>query len=296
MTTNKKKIWMISLALLVLWGPTNCASIKKKPNPSNQPPQAYKLSHGLDIALVPLEIEPRIVCIAFDKGRGRAAAKSAGELGKKAAIGGLQLPFYMLFQCRDPLEGAIVLVALPVLVPACGLGGAIIGTSAGAIGGAVKGDYIEKPMIRTEELAIFAEKATLMTGFNMEIAESITKTGTDLTDNTYTITNQDNITQDFDIILKVGVASMIFRGELERDPDIEFEAVVSVEMVDAAQKVLYSKTYDFISGDFSLSKWNKQDGDPLRARLDKFYQDISKNIIEDLFIQDELSSVDYLPE
>ena len=140
------------------------------------------------------------------------------------------------------------------------------------------------------------EKATLMTGFNMDIAESITKTGTDLTDNTYTITNQDNITQDFDIILKVGVASLTFRGELERDPDIEFEGVVSVEMVDAAQKVLYSKTYDFISGDFSLSKWNKQDGDPLRARLDKFYQDISKNIIEDLFIQDERSSVGYLPE
>jgi hypothetical protein len=294
MTLNQKKGLMIALALFFILGPIRCASVKQNHDPSNESFAAYQTSHGQHIAIVPMDAEPHIVCVAFDKGRGRAAAKRAGELGKKAAIGGLQLPFYMLFECRDPLEGAVVLVALPVLVPACGLGGAIIGTSAGAIGGAVKGDYIEKPMIRTEELAGFADKAASMKGFNVNLAENITKAGHNLTDNTFTITNQGDGRDDFDAILRVGMARLIFRGELERDPDIGFEAVINIEMLDASQHLLYANTYDYTSGDFNLSKWQTQDGLPLQAQFDRLYQKISEKVIEDLFVPNKRSSKDRL--
>ena len=296
MRLNKIGIAILTMSVFLILGSISCTSVKPKPNLPNDSLKLYKNSQGLNIAIVPMETDPHIVCIAYDKGRGRAAAKSAGELGKKAAIGGLQLPFYMLFQCRDPLEGAIVLVALPVLVPACGLGGAIIGTSAGAIGGAVKGDYIEKPMVRTEELAIFAEKASSMTGFNLDLSASLAKAGQDLTANNYTVATQSNADEDFDATLKVGMASLIFRGELERDPDIGFEVVVSIEMLDASQNVRYANTYDYASGNFNLSKWNKQDGRPLQKQFERCYQLISKQIIEDLFIQKETSSADFLPK
>ena len=284
MTIDKKGILMLSLALFLVLGPINCASVKPKHGPSNESLEVYKTSQMQNFAIVPMDTEPHIVCIAFDKGRGRAAVKSAGDLGKKAAVGGLKLPFYMLFQCNDPLEGAIVLVALPVLVPACGLGGAIIGSSAGAIGGAVKGDYIEKPMIRTEELAVFAEQASSMTGFNLDLAENLANAGHAMTDYNYTIATQPHVNEDFDATLKVGVTSLIFRGELDRNPDIDFKAVVRIEMTDASQKTLYTNDYEVTSGNFSLSKWNKQTGRPLDQQFDRIYQEISQTIIEDLFI------------
>ena len=291
MMLDKKGILMLSLALFLALGPINCASVKPKHAPSNEYLEVSKTSQMQNFAIVPLDTEPRIVCIAYDKGRGRAAVKSAGDLGKKAAVGGLKLPFYMLFQCNDPLEGAIVLVALPVLVPACGLGGAIIGTSAGAIGGAVKGDYIEKPMVRTDELAVFAEQASSMTGFNLDLAENLVKAGQVMTDYNYTIVTQPNVNEGFDATLKVGMTSLIFRGELDRDPDIDFEAVVRIEMIDASQKTLYTNDYEVTSGDFSLSKWNKQDGRPLQKQLDRFYQTVSEKVIEDLFVPNQRSSV-----
>lgn len=178
MDLSKNGFLIVSLSILLIIGPSGCTSTK--PNLSNALIQ-FDSTQELKIAVIPANNIPYIKCVAYDKGRGRAAAKGASKLGKDGAIGGLKLPIYALFQCNDPIAGALVFTCLPVLIPACGLAGAVLGSSAGAIGGAVKGDYKESPMEEEKSMANFADNASAMTDLNKALAEHLTKMGQNLT-------------------------------------------------------------------------------------------------------------------
>jgi len=296
MNLSKKGILIISILSLFVVGQPGCTSIKGKANLSNASIESDTTTRDLNVAVVPVNNIPHIRCIAYDKGRGRAAAKGANELGKEGAIGGLKLPLYALLQCNDPLAGAMIFVTLPVLVPACGLGGAVLGSSAGAIGGAIKGDYKEGPMEDIGDMVNFADTVSAMDNLNKALSEHLAKTGMELTHNNYTIKNIEDVTHDFDIILKVGITRLVYKGEIERDPDISFETVVHVEVTDSAENTYLSNRYSFSSKEISLSKWNKKKGQPLQIELNRCYQDISENIIKEIFILNERSLVEFLSE
>ncbi len=286
MKLSKNGFLIISLLILLIAGQSGCTSTKPKPNLSSALIQ-FDNTQELKVAVIPADNIPHIKCIAYDKGRGRAAAKGASELGKDGAIGGLTLPIYALWECNDPCAGALIFVGLPVLIPACGLAGAVLGSSAGAISGAVKGDYREIPMEEEGSMANFANNASAMMGLNKALAEHLSKMGQDLTNSNYTTLNIGDVNNDFDVILKVGITSLIFKGEIERDPDMSFETEVYVEATDSTEKVLSSDIYHFVSNEISLSKWNKKKGQPLHKEINRCYQDISKRIIIDMFSLNE---------
>jgi len=286
MNLSKNGFLIISLSILLILGQSGCTSTKPKPNLSSALSQLDS-TQELKVAVIPVDNIPDIKCVAYDKGRGRAAAKGASELGKDGAIGGLKLPIYALLQCNDPFAGALLLAGLPVLVPACGLAGAVLGSSAGAIGGAVSGDYRESPMEEEGSMANFADNASAMIGLNKALAEHLTKMGHELTNSHYTTINAGDAYNDFEIILKVGITRLTFKGEIERDPDISFETEVNVEATDSAGKFLSSDFYHFVSNEIRLSKWNKKKGLPLQKEINRCYQEISERIIKDLFLLNE---------
>jgi hypothetical protein len=280
----KRNFTSILLALLLLMAIAGCASTKPSAERSDAFIQYCNAARKLNIAIMPIGREPYVQCIAFDPGRGRAAAKGASELGKKGAIGGLTAPFYLLGQCRDPREGVIVLVLLPVLVPACGLGGAIIGTSAGAIGGAIKGDYKEMPMSAVAELEEVAEAVAAMTGYNKALAEHLMAAGQKLTNHGYALDQEGDRDDDIDAVFKIYISRLVLKGEIERDPDISFDMEVTVAVTDPAETVFFTEVYYYASDEISLSNWTKHDGQPLREELTRCYEVMSARIIKDIFM------------
>lgn len=253
----------------------------------------------LTVAIVPSAEAPRIEAVAYDEGRGRAAAKRAGELGREGAIGGALLPFEMLFQeTSDPLSAVVMIVLLPVLVPAFALGGAVIGTSAGAIGGAIKGDYQERPMHAVEAFEPFSSNLATLPPLGQQLAERFAATGNGITNNTYVLRPSIEPGDDFDVVLKLRITAIEFAAEMGSDPDIRFEMAVQVEITDADASIFFSESFSHRSGKISLFDWIERQGLPLREEFDACYGQFSRSVISALFISQEafilhfLSSID----
>lgn len=85
----------------------------------------------------------------------------------------------------------------------------------------------------------------------------------------------------------MGLTRLIFKGEIERDPDISFETEVNVEATDSAENLLCHDIYKFVSNELRLSKWNKKKGEPLQREIHRCYQEISERIIKDMFLLKE---------
>lgn len=285
MIKSKNRVLIIFIALLLLFGQAGCSSPNQYSQFENGPIPVDDTLNRLKVVIIPVDNTPHIECIAYDKGRGRAAAKGAEELGKQGAIGGALFPVHALLEGGgDPLGQAAILVLLPVLIPACALGGAVIGSSAGAIGGAVAGDYKEMPMNTVVELEDLSKNLAAMTNLNKPLAGHLLIKGHALTNNNYSVKNSIDQNNDVDVILKVNITKLLFKGEIESDPDISFEMSVNVEVTDATESIYFSDRFDCTSNQIELSDWIKHKGQPLQEEFDRCYRAISGKILKDLFI------------
>ena len=287
MNITKNGILIITLSIFLVAGQFGCTTANQNARLASASIPTDNTINKLKVVIVPVTDTPHIKCIAYDKGRGRAASKGASELGKKGAIGGALFPIHALAQGGDPRGAALILVLLPVLVPTCALGGAVIGSSAGAIGGAVKGDYREMPMNTVTELQELSSNLTAMTKLNRSLAGHLMLSGQALTNNEYAVADLANQHNDVDVVLKVNITKLLFKGEIESDPDIGFEMSVNVEITDPAESIYFSDHFNYISNKIELSDWIEEKGLPLQKEFNLCYQELSQRIIKEMFISNE---------
>jgi hypothetical protein len=273
-------IWLFLVFFLGQWG---CAHM---PKPSSK---EMRGRFGT-IGIVSARCNPKIQFHPeFAKGRlsGAGIGFSAG-LGVGILYGGL-----VGAAASTPSGG--------FLTPILAAGGAAIGGVTGGVYGGIKGAVNAVPKGESQRIEATVKNAFVGIGIQKTVAASVFKNSSELPDYIFVLLEQDNFIvstpYDFNLLRERGVDTVLelnikdggFKEGKGKDPLIAFFMKIHTRLIRTTDgKEIYSQEFEYKSQKLNSTDWLNDDAQLLREEIDHCFNELPRQIVEELFRKESL--------